>query len=150
MPWGSDAVKWATKQLGKVAIWIVFVVGFSLLPLFLVYNNKKMGGEVFSLETLVAGGELLLVVTAVAADSIGRFFSHFFSSKRTTRFDLWQLILFLLSFALVIVSATEYSSLLTRLSLHGNVDAAFIARQSKGFFWATLMTGASVIMTIDE
>lgn len=150
MPWVSDAVKWTAKQLGKVAIWIVFVVGFSLLPLFLVYNNKKTGGEVFALETLFAGGELLLVVTAVAADSMGRFFSHFFSSKRTTRLDLWQLFLFLLSVVFVIVSAAEYSSLLTRLSLGGTVDAAYVVRQSEGFFWATLMTGAGVIMTIDE
>ena len=55
MPWVADAAKWALKRLGKVAIWIVFVVGFSLLPLFLVYNNRKMGGEVFALETLFAG-----------------------------------------------------------------------------------------------
>jgi hypothetical protein len=150
MAWVSDAAKWAAKQLGKVAIWIVFVVGFSLLPLFLVYNNRRMGGEDLALETLFAGGELLLVVTAVAADSMGRFFSFFFSSKRTANLNLWQLLLFLLSLVLVIMSATEYSSLLTRLSLHGDVDAAFIVRQSEGFFWATLMTGASVIMTIDE
>lgn len=150
MPWVSDAAKWAAKQLGKVAIWIVFVVGFSLLPLFLVYNNRKIGGEVLALETLFAGGELLLVVTAVAADSMGRFFSHFFSSKRMRGLNVWEIILFLLSLVLVILSATEYASLLTRLSLGGTVDAAYVIRQSEGFFWATLMTGASVIMTIDE
>ena len=151
MPWVSDAATWTARQLGKVLIWIVFVVGFSLLPLFLLYNSKKMGAEVFALETLFAGGELLLVVTAVAADSTGRFVSHFFSSKRTTRLNLWQLILFLLSLVFVIVAAAEYSSLLTRLSIPGaTVDAAYIVRQSKGFFWATLMTGASVIMTIEE
>ena len=50
----SDAAKWAARQLGKVAIWLVFVVGFSLLPLFLVYNNKKMAGEVFAMDTLLS------------------------------------------------------------------------------------------------
>src|SRR5690242_14714532 len=110
MPWVADAAKWALKRLGKVAIWIVFVVGFSLLPLFLVYNNRKMGGEVFALETLFAGGELLLVVNAVAADSMGRFFSHFFSSKRAKGLNLWELILFLLVFVFVVLSVSEYSS----------------------------------------
>ena len=146
----SDAAKWAARQLGKVAIWLVFVVGFSLLPLFLVYNNKKIAGEVFAVDTLLADGELLLVVTAVSSDSLERFVSKIFFPKRSRRFNVWELILFLVSLVFIILSSLEYASLLTRLSLGGSVNAAYVVTQSKAFFWSTLLTGAGVLMTIEE
>ena len=150
MPWYTPAAAWVAKQLRKVAIWVVFVVLLALLPLILVYNDKRTGGGTFTMDELLAGGELLLVVTAVGADSIGRIISSAFSPNRTRRPDLWELLLLLACFVFVILAASEYSSLITRLSLKANVDAAYVVSQSKAFFFATLMTGIGAILTVDE
>jgi uncharacterized integral membrane protein len=150
MPWYSSAGRWVARQLGKAAIWVVFVVGFALLPLILVYNDKRVGGQSVALDELFAKGELLLVVTAVGADAMGRLFGSFFASKRTKGIDLWEVLLFLASLVFVIFAAAEYSSLITRLGLRGSVDVVYLVKQSRIFLISTLLIGVGVILTVDD
>jgi heme/copper-type cytochrome/quinol oxidase subunit 3 len=147
-PFLNIARLWIANKLGELLIWAVLVVFFSLLPIYLVYNDKRVGGQ-FSvpLKELVVKGELLLVAAALAADSLSRLASRMFANRgQAGVFRLRQLVLFLASIAFLILAASEYSGLVSRDASSGFVNVDYVFTQSKVFFIATLLTGAGVIL----
>jgi hypothetical protein len=155
MPWKSlanapylgTAKSWVVNKVGELLIWAVLVVLFSLLPIYLVYNDKRLGGQVtVSVKDLIIKGELLLVAAALAADSLSRLASRMFARRGEPGiFGLRQLTLFLASVAFLILTSSVYSGLVS----HGTSNPAgadYVFTQSKIFFFATLLTGAGVIL----
>jgi hypothetical protein len=147
-PFPNIARKWLLNKLGELLIWVILVVGFSLLPIYLVFNDKRVGGLIdVPVEDLIVKGELLLVAAGLAADSISRLISRMFAQhRRPGMFGLPQLILLLTSITFVILAATQYSGLVSRTETHAAIDSAYVFSQSRFFFIATLLTGAGVIL----
>jgi len=147
-PHFKAAKRWLANKLGELLIWAVLVVGFSVLPILLVYNDKRVGGQTsVLLSDLVAKGELLLVAAALAADALSRLISRIFAKRKQAGvFGLEQLILLLASLVFVILAASEYSGLVSRMSANAVISADYVFSQSKFFFVATLLTGAGVIL----
>lgn len=137
-----------SEQSRELLIWVVFVVAFSLLPIYLVFNDKRVSGAAsLPLKKLILKGELLLVAAGLAADSLSRLVSRMFAKpKRRGVFGLEQLILLLASFVFVTLTASQYSDLVSRSAADFWIDADYVFTQSRFFFIATLLTGTGVIL----
>jgi hypothetical protein len=149
-PFFDRAMRWVFGKLAELAIWAGLVVAMSLLPIYLTYNDRRIGGLDVPLRDLVAGGELLLVATAIAADSLARLASQLVQRRifkgAFQAVQLAQLVFFVASMLFAIATASEYASLVTRHALGGAVSIGYVFEQSKFFFAGTLLIGAGVIL----
>jgi hypothetical protein len=152
---------WLKRQFVKVLIWAVFVVGFALLPLIALYINASVAGAELTAERLYGAGELLLVVAAVAADTIGRLILLFYNllfpqhpqtGTPATKEPVYtsHFVLLILAGVLAGTATMAYMSILTRLDLHQYVQVSTIIVISQRFLVATLMIGGSVILILED
>ena len=63
-----------TSKGQKIFLWLGCSVLCALLPILINYNNGRVNGEPPHWIDLLAGGELLLISAALAADAIGSVF----------------------------------------------------------------------------
>jgi hypothetical protein len=144
LPFWKIALLWVIGKLGELLIWGLFVVGFGLLPIYLVYEHNQARQLLVPLADLVVRGELLLVATAIAADSLSRLVSNIFANsikRKRVSFGIRHLIIFLTSVAFLVLSASQYADLLS-----GGVVPEFVFAKSRIYFICTMLIGAGAIL----
>jgi len=143
----TSAHQWIANQLRKVVVWAVCFLLFALMPLIAVYIDARLSGTALTPGDLLAGGEMLLIVAAIGADTMGRVITNMWLKKKISLFHILQL---LSSFLLVVFSAMGYMSLLGHKATERPVDVDFVVQVSKRFFHATWMTGIGAILVLED
>jgi hypothetical protein len=132
-----------SRLMHRLVSWFFFSVIMTLLPLILGSLVSYVRGEPITnyYDNLIFRGDLFLISTAIGGTAVGQVYSiKQFKS-------LVKLIVFILSFALVITSVFLYGVVSNLSPQEGGGNFANIERISLVIFWTTLMvsTGGIII-----
>ena len=148
----------------KTTLWLVGIT-FALLPIAFNYANARLDGKTREWPELLAGGELLLISAAVAADAVSNAMMGG-RRHRLPRFLCGSFCFLVVAFtsmyfARISYSLQEHRELLEAAvrsqnwpqalnNLNSGMDRLVIAKDSLRFFVVTLVAGWGVILIAED
>jgi hypothetical protein len=117
----------------KVVRWLIFGAAVSLLPLAYVYLDLTMRSQVTSLEKILGGGELLVVIWVLAASAFGELIGG--ANERSTL----KVLVGGLTFIIIVSSAMFFSSIAEAKAMGSIIDEHFVTQISIWLFFVSLV-----------
>jgi hypothetical protein len=144
----SKAAQWVRSRFAALLIWAFFSIGGTILPILAVFFLVRIAGNIPTQELLFGEGQALLIASAISADALGRIVSALWSKR--TSFGIFQLVLLLVCFGVIVVTAVEFQSILSAKSNNVHMDLNYILDQSKAYVIGSLLAGFGAIMVLGE